>query len=208
MAVDILDQGRLLTVSKPPCLVSLLYLQNGICAAKSQFYMDCFCNMKVLKISILQLLAKPVFSHHFQAAVNHVHSPHLRPSDMPYPGLLKSYSVSSFFSYRAPNLQADGSVRAERSKHLITLTKTADTGWKCSIQKNIFFSQIEKCLKFLPTFGFLGCMHDYRVSAKFLPQHHWPLGFKPLLPQLISFAAHCLWSTTQGNIRHLPGQKH
>lgn len=75
IAVDILDQGRLLTVSKPPCLLSLLYLQNGICAAKSQFYMDCFCNMKVLKASLLQLLAKPVFSHHFQAAVNHVHSP-------------------------------------------------------------------------------------------------------------------------------------
>lgn len=78
---------------------------------------------------------------------------------MPYPGLLKSYSVSSFFSHRAPNLQADGSVRAERSKHLITLTKTADTGWKCSIQKNIFFHRLRNASSsYLPLAFWVVCM--------------------------------------------------
>lgn len=69
MAGDILDLCGLLRVSKPPCLLSLLHFLNMIHAARSQFYTVCFSKMKILEISIPQLLAKPFFSRHFQAAV-------------------------------------------------------------------------------------------------------------------------------------------
>jgi len=92
---------------------------------------------------------------------------------VPYSGLLKTYSVSSFFHHRSPDLQVDGVVRAERRKH------AAMTGcFQQLIQngnaqdKKCFLSQIEKCLRFPAPFAFLGWAHDYGVFGRFLPQHH------------------------------------
>lgn len=149
MAVDILDLCGLLSVTKPPCLLSLLRLQNGIHAVRSQFYMDCSSKMKILEISIPQPLARSVFSNLFSRLLYDPSSYQPPPLTSPKAfrcallRLLKSYSVSSFFHHRSPTLQADGVVRPERSKHPTTLIKTADTEWKCSIQKMFRFTDGE-----------------------------------------------------------------
>lgn len=175
MAVDILDLCGLLSVTKPPCLLPLLCLQNGINAVRSQFYMDCSSKMKILEISIPQPLARSVFSKLFFRLLYDPSS--YRPPPLTSPkafrcallSLLKSYSVSPFFHHRSPNLQADGVVRGANTQPLL-LKQLIQNG--NAQYKKCFISQMEKCLRFLATFAFPCCMHDHRVFGKFLPQHH------------------------------------
>lgn len=110
---------------------------------------DSFTQTVVLKWKFWKFLFYSLWPNHFfltffQTALCpfqlNALPPHQRHSDVPYSGLLKSYSVSSSFHHRSPHLQVDGVVRAERSKHPTTFIKTADTEWKCSAQK-IFCSR-------------------------------------------------------------------